>query len=159
MIFGNPDYFAIYTDKIADWSYDNFDEGIFTYILKNEFFPKGIFLKSSTLGVYHGDLILLKENIQKGLLDSFSIFHMDNKNLYNCLHDLSFKSNDNQELRFLILIGEMIDDVEPIFAVSYDDKIKIIYLINDIADSIDLKKDEFLEILNNCIEWMSTNIK
>ena len=84
---------------------------------------------------------------------------MDNKNLYNCLHDLSFKSNDNQELRFLILIGEMIDDVEPIFAVSYDDKIKIIYLINDIADSIDLKKDEFLEILNNCIEWMSTNIK
>ncbi|OAV24921.1 hypothetical protein AO371_0782 [Moraxella catarrhalis] len=53
----------------------------------------------------------------------------------------------------------MIDDVEPIFAVSYDDKIKIIYLINDIADSIDLKKDEFLEILNNCIEWMSTNIK
>ena len=40
MIFGNPDYFAIYTDKIADWSYDNFDEGIFAYILKMNFFQR-----------------------------------------------------------------------------------------------------------------------
>ncbi|WP_410472321.1 Imm42 family immunity protein [Faucicola mancuniensis] len=159
MIFGNPDYFAIYADKITNWSYDNFDEGAFAYILKNELFPKNIFFKSSTLGVYHGDLILLKENIQKGLLDSFSIFHMNNEQLYNFLYSLSFKSNDNQELKFLILIGEMIDDSEPIFAVSYDDKIKIIYLINEITNSIDLKKDDFLEILNSCIEWMSTNIK
>lgn len=159
MIFGNPDYFAIYTDKIADWSYENFDEGVFVYILKNEFFPKNIFNISSTLGVYHGDLILLKHNVITNLLDSSEIFNMDDRKIYNYLHDLSFKSDQVQDLRFLILIGEMIDTTEPIFAVSHNDKIKFVYLSNKIATSFECKKDDFLNTLDNCIEWMASNIK
>lgn len=159
MIFGNPDYFAIYVDKIADWSYENFDEGVFAYILKNEFFPKNTLNTSSTLGVCHGDLMLLRNNIKINLLDSSEIFNMDDNKIYNYLYELSFNSDQVQDLRFLILIGEMIDTTEPIFAVSHNDKIKFIYLRNKITASFEYKKDDFLNVLDNCIEWMTCNIK
>lgn len=157
MIFGNPDTFAIYVDKVQDWSYPDFDEGVFAYVLQNELFPKNPFGTSSTLGVYHGELTLLKNNIQANTIENEQLFGLDDDQLYQALIDISYPAvPDEQDLRHFMLIGEMADGKHFVFAVSYHEKIKFVYLNDGKPTCIECNKTALLESMTQCLTWFST---
>jgi len=66
MIYGNPIDFAIWFDKVPEWSNPNFIEGVFIVIVDSKFLPE-VIQESATLLVQLGDFdwILSKLNEYK----------------------------------------------------------------------------------------------
>ncbi|WP_230657929.1 Imm42 family immunity protein [Psychrobacter sp. I-STPA10] len=162
MIFGNPDKFAIYIDEVKDWSYPDFKEGIFAYIIKNQIIPNNCFGISSTLSSYWSELILHYNSNQDLSRENQYIFELDDIEAYNLLDKMRFSDVDNsQAWTYSLLVGDMIDDSNEVYLVTFNDKEKIFFKAKDTGfiTCLELSKGTIDKVLLDTYHWCLDNLK
>ena len=162
MIFGNPDKFAIYIDVVKDWSYPDFKEGVFAYIINNQITPQNCFSISSTLDSYWSELILQYNWKQGGCTENQYIFELNTVKAYELLHKMRFQGIDNDQVwEYSLLVGEMIDHSDEVYLVTFENKEKVFFKAKD-TDSItclELQKSTVSNVLLEAYKWCLDNLK
>lgn len=134
MIFGDPDVFAIWLDKVDSWSNESFKNGSFGYFLGGEL----IWSLRSTLGV---DVHMLRSTyVMNNSVEDETLFnlppHMAYKNL--CLR--AFPSMDSEaeysDFNNLVSSESLSDEGWNVFLVEFDVQAKIIFGFGSAESSV-----------------------
>jgi len=164
MIFGCPDRFAIYFDKVDCWSNDNFNEGIIGFYINNNLFHKYIDQYVSTLDINICDLqkyFLQKSSINKVLFkkEKLALCKYLLKNRYPAQVFNSQEEYDDypdnlyveEELIYSIDINFLSKANLSMFIIKSLSKARILILnLGDIVDFFNLsnlKENEIVEVI------------
>ncbi len=162
MIFGNPCNFAIYIDIVEEWSFPDFPEGMFAYIIKGEFLPLNITERSCTLGSYISDIKSTIEYHKKISIENSEYFHLppniSHPKLDARAHfplENNYPDSHDEDNTYDITVGEMLSDIREIFLVSNLNLEKVIYYSEreKKPKEIVLKKGEVDKIMQNVVTW------
>lgn len=184
MIFGCPNQFAIYYDKVDCWSSDGFDEGLIGFYINGHLFPKDMSNHVSTL---YTNMIDFRDCVLEEPLINEKLFY--EKKLSLCKYLLKkrypaviFNSQDEfddypddlyeeEELTNSMEIDFLSRARLVVFLIQNHLKVRILMLSssrndeedffnlnnlvdNDIVETI-VSLDEFKTIMNDAIKWMS----
>lgn len=161
MIFGNPDIFAIYIDFVKEWSYPDFREGIFAYIVKNQTIPKNCFDISISLSDYLAELKLHYDSNKKNERESQYIFELDTIKAYEILDRMRFPGIGNDQVwKYSLLLGDMIDYSNELYLVTFKDKEKLFFKEkgSEFIVSLELPKDTISDVFLEAYEWYLNNL-
>lgn len=152
----------LYIDVVKDWSYLDFKEGVFAYIINNQITPQNCFSISSTLDSYWSELILQYNWKQGGCTENQYIFKLNTVKAYELLHKMRFQGIDNDQVwEYSLLVGEMIDHSDEVYLVTFENKEKVFFKAKD-TDSItclELQKSTVSNVLLEAYKWCLDNLK
>ena len=161
MIFGNPDNFAVYIDKVDSWSINNFKEGFIWFYINSIPYPTNGYDYVSTLDVNISSLLTSK---LVNPLESKELFNMETLELSKLLLKKRYPSwvfeseskylsypdelYEQEELLYYVDIDFLIKARLVMFVVKYNQKVRLIVVNTDFAndDFLDLKtlKKEYI---------------
>lgn len=148
MLFGDPNGFAVWFDRVESWSTQGFDNGCLAFFLRGTIFCS----QNSTLGV---DLHLLsKLPCLTITVEDDRIFHMLSVEAYVDLCKRTFPSTDSDvetsDYTYLVSARSLLDEGHNIFLVESGSQARLIYGFNDDLSSVfdvHLDRGEFQRII------------
>ena len=169
MIFGNPDKFSILIDVVEEWSSPDFKEGLFFYIIGDDFCVRRIPDNSATIAVYMHELSLtLKAKVVDGY-ESAYLFNLPTEQAYSELNAIRFVPFEEdipadavEDYTHSITVGDMLSDIDEIYLVSHDIQEKILYKAPNTGEILEcvLEKGYAINTMKQALEWWnSLNIK
>lgn len=167
MIFGNPDSFSIYIDRVENWCNGSFVEGFICFYINSTPFPSRFYEYVSTLNTNIHDLtkILLKPKFNKEL------FEKDKLELSKYLLKARYPAYAfNSQKEFDEYPNDLYEDEDydyeidvyflsrvnlPVFAIKNDNSVRILLIkkfLNNNENFLNLtmlKKDDIEEVVIN----------
>ncbi|WP_406806901.1 immunity 42 family protein [Burkholderia semiarida] len=154
MIFGDPNSFAIWFDRVDSWSTPDFENGCFAFFIGKTL----ICSQNSTLGV---DLHLLSKLhcLGKSVEDDY-IFNAPIAEAYSALYERAFPSADSDaessDYTHLVSARSLLDEGHNVFLVESGSKARLIYGMDGKPVSVFdvfIDRGEFQRVICTATTW------
>jgi len=154
MIFGDPNSFSVWFDRVESWSTPDFENGCFAFFMSKTL----ICSQNSTLGV---DLHLLSKLpcLEKSIEDD-DIFNMPPAEVYSVLYERAFPSvysdAESSDYTHLVSARSLLDEGHNVFLVESGSKARLIYGMDGKPLSlfdVFIDRGEFQRVIRSASTW------